>query len=427
MLTQGPSGADLPEDQCIFVRGYRVTRAFKLFPRLRGAAGHNPDPSGHDSGLELEVVSLPSFTKYKDPLHVLSEYIAERAPGCDFVLVHDDDLGRIRGIGDGTSPGSLQPDAVMGYLQKTEPEIAQVACDSLSSKNDISKTGAGDWMVAALAEESRSWVPCEPIRVGPSRGPPPILPAGLPADLGLSLAQRAKPSLILSKRDNQRKFIDLINQATFKWANWDPQRVIQIGDFGTVDKKTGEFKVEGNIFTHPEIEHIAQSYPPFEAPETDLYQIHSGQVRRLDIQADPGTSGGATEDQGLVHKSRWQFNAKRGAILLMHRPRLTCVPDGFLVEGLDLPILKRKVVAEQVYNCPGFYMYLSNKASEQVTVSLHTKTSTPPVIGASSNQALTVGWSADGATGVCLQAYRADATYTPLFRFKSLGRRNWWR
>ncbi|KAH8981177.1 hypothetical protein EDB92DRAFT_210315 [Lactarius akahatsu] len=63
MLTQGPSGADLPEDQCIFVRGYRVARTFKLFPRLRGAAGHTPDPSGHDSDPELEVVSLPSFTK----------------------------------------------------------------------------------------------------------------------------------------------------------------------------------------------------------------------------------------------------------------------------------------------------------------------------------------------------------------------------
>ncbi|KAI9439547.1 hypothetical protein H4582DRAFT_1812622 [Lactarius indigo] len=77
MLSQGPSGRvwptstegcdmfrqDLPEDQCIFVRGYRVTRAFKLFPRLKGAAGHTPDPSGPDCEPELEVVSIPSFTK----------------------------------------------------------------------------------------------------------------------------------------------------------------------------------------------------------------------------------------------------------------------------------------------------------------------------------------------------------------------------
>ncbi|KAI9435119.1 hypothetical protein H4582DRAFT_704429 [Lactarius indigo] len=64
MMSQGPSGADLPEDQCIFVRGYRVARTFRLFPRLRGAAGHTPDSSGHDSDPELEVVPLPSFTKF---------------------------------------------------------------------------------------------------------------------------------------------------------------------------------------------------------------------------------------------------------------------------------------------------------------------------------------------------------------------------
>jgi hypothetical protein len=46
----------------------------------------------------------------------------------------------------------------------------------------------------------------------------------------------------------------------------------------------------------------------------------------------------------------------------MHRPQLICVPDGFFDEKkFDLPLLKRKVVVEQVYNCPGFYMYLSNK------------------------------------------------------------------
>jgi len=64
--------------------------------------------------------------------------------------------------------------------------------------------------------------------------------------------------------------------------------LLQIGDFGTIDKKTGELKVEGNVFTHPQIKHIAQDYPAFVAPETDLYQIHSQQVRRLDIQADVG-------------------------------------------------------------------------------------------------------------------------------------------
>ena len=113
------------------------------------------------------------------------------------------------------------------------------------------------------------------------------------------------------KVNAQRKFIDLINEATFKWANWDPPKVIQvspsspiiavhrsaqvptshllqIGDFGVIDKKTGELKIEGNIFTHPETKHVAQDFPAYVAPETDLYQIHSEQVKRLDVKADEG-------------------------------------------------------------------------------------------------------------------------------------------
>jgi hypothetical protein len=31
-----------------------------------------------------------------------------------------------------------------------------------------------------------------------------------------------------SKCNAQRKFLDLINEATFKWANWDPPKVLQV-------------------------------------------------------------------------------------------------------------------------------------------------------------------------------------------------------
>jgi hypothetical protein len=114
--------------------------------------------------------------------------------------------------------------------------------------------------------------------------------------------------------------------------------------------------------------------------------------------------------QPVALKSRWQFNNEHSTILLMHRPHLLCVPNGFFDEKVDLPILKRKVVVEQVYNCPGFFMYLSNKgglcpilhmlhsfddglnaylyirplASEQVSVSLCSDTGT----NASSGQTL---------------------------------------
>ncbi|KAH9040352.1 hypothetical protein EDB85DRAFT_130624 [Lactarius pseudohatsudake] len=96
-LNCGPDGENLPEDQCIFIRGFRVTRKFRILPpRLKGAAGPNPDPEGYDEEPDMELIPIPSVPEYRDPLHILLEYIANEAPpNCEMVLVHDDDLTRL--------------------------------------------------------------------------------------------------------------------------------------------------------------------------------------------------------------------------------------------------------------------------------------------------------------------------------------------
>ncbi|KAH9023165.1 hypothetical protein EDB85DRAFT_1992298 [Lactarius pseudohatsudake] len=58
VLNRGPVGQDLPEDQCIFIRGYRVTRKLMILPRLKGAAGPNPDPKGPNSEPDVELVPI---------------------------------------------------------------------------------------------------------------------------------------------------------------------------------------------------------------------------------------------------------------------------------------------------------------------------------------------------------------------------------
>ena len=67
-------------------------------PKLRAAAGPNPDPKGDNSEPDAELISIPAVpkvypslraaihrlnpSKYRDPLHVILEYIAEvRAVG----------------------------------------------------------------------------------------------------------------------------------------------------------------------------------------------------------------------------------------------------------------------------------------------------------------------------------------------------------
>jgi len=171
---------------------------------------------------------------------------------------------------------------------------------------------------------------------------------------------------------------------------------------------------EGNIYTHPDIKPLANQYPLVEKaePQAEEYQIHSYEVRGKPVPAEVA----ANPAPGLVFTRQWQFNAKRGAVMAMHSPRLSTVPKGFFDEAFKrrFPALKGKSVIYEVYNSPGFFMYLSNKTSEQVTISLHANLNRPTP-GVNMPPPAPFIWSSQGTPGICHSVYRASGSYTPLF------------
>lgn len=58
----------------------------------------------------------------------------------------------------------------------------------------------------------------------------------------------------------------------------------QAGDYGKVDKKTGELVVEGNIYTHADTMQIANQYPCVQEAEVDKFRIHSLEVEGLSVE-----------------------------------------------------------------------------------------------------------------------------------------------
>ena len=62
------SNQNLPENQCIFIRGFRVARFSRIIPRLRAAAGHArlPDP---DPDKELQSIPVDAGVR-KTVLHL---------------------------------------------------------------------------------------------------------------------------------------------------------------------------------------------------------------------------------------------------------------------------------------------------------------------------------------------------------------------
>ncbi|KAI0295804.1 hypothetical protein BC826DRAFT_272338 [Russula brevipes] len=87
--------------------------------------------------MQLESIGSSVYADRQDPLHVLLQYINERAPDCDMALVHDDDLACISG----DSLDSLKPDVLMDSLRSSAPEVGQIQCDSFDG--DGSRTGLG--------------------------------------------------------------------------------------------------------------------------------------------------------------------------------------------------------------------------------------------------------------------------------------------
>ena len=68
LFARSYSRKDLPEDQCIFVRGFRATRKLRILPtKLKGAAGPKPDSKGYDEGSDAELIPVPALPEVKSP------------------------------------------------------------------------------------------------------------------------------------------------------------------------------------------------------------------------------------------------------------------------------------------------------------------------------------------------------------------------
>ena len=107
------------DNKCVFVRGFRVKQTVKPKPEIDLEQEYIVERIGDSAEVRtLFLALLPQIlilmpSKHRDPLDLLSEYIAkvstmnlclfdsdhvnlsrnvQRAPSCDMVLVHDDDL-----------------------------------------------------------------------------------------------------------------------------------------------------------------------------------------------------------------------------------------------------------------------------------------------------------------------------------------------
>ncbi|KAJ3724157.1 hypothetical protein DFJ43DRAFT_1158007 [Lentinula guzmanii] len=230
----------------------------------------------------------------------------------------------------------------------------------------------------------------------------------------------AQPGMFnLGSPQSSRKFIDLIFAASSKWANWDPPKQIHVGDYGTIDKKTGEFEKEGNIYEDVTTAEIATAHPPQTAAKDKTFEISSNHVRRTEFSLEPTASIPGIAEASI--KGEWRFSSKRGALLVMNQPRSTYIPPKALLKKLvDVPELKDKYLATETFSCPAYSLYLSSGEDEAVRLALLATVPLPTAVPLSVGGSIQSSWWNQNTSGLFRCASDNEYSYTPLYTLKRI-------
>ncbi|KAL5513485.1 hypothetical protein ACEPAH_3884 [Sanghuangporus vaninii] len=201
--------------------------------------------------------------------------------------------------------------------------------------------------------------------------------------------------VLLTRKLASRKFIDLINLAVCKWANWDPTIPVEPGDYGAVDRETGQFQKEGNIFHETEIADIVSKYSLITGPRIDDYITQCLNGRSRDGQTKIG--------------GQWQFGSKRAALLLSGS-RITRLPGELFEELKETKWGHGKHIVSHIHSCPAYALYLSDRNNETVTIDLRADVPLGPAQGVGIN----ASWTASGVKEIKKRRGRRRQSPDPL-------------
>ncbi|KAF9233271.1 hypothetical protein BU15DRAFT_80288 [Melanogaster broomeanus] len=163
---------------------------------------------------------------------------------------------------------------------------------------------------------------------------------------------------------------------TSKWANWDPPIPVEVGAYGKIDRDTGALIVEGNIYDPEFQEELDKVNGKLKMAESSPRgRRNRGRLHHRIIRCqDEGLQFGAGSGTVAIREGQ------RDALLVMHNPRLE---------------LQDKYLVTSVHVCPAFYMYLSNKSGENISLALVAQVPIAAAVGATAGGNVGFEWRTD--------------------------------
>ncbi|VDB89365.1 unnamed protein product [Peniophora sp. CBMAI 1063] len=236
-------------------------------------------------------------------------------------------------------------------------------------------------------------------------------------------------------RDPERTYTELLFHSSRKYASWDPEVPVRVGDWGVITRGTrspwyafwaygrrqGIFLKHGNIYEDGRAADFA--IPP---PKTHEHQGSTGISWVVSQNAvKVGTTGDASAQTPSSINCRAQasfkFSAGRGAVLCMDGDTITTIdPPGALRPLLDDTSLPEGVVVvSEVHATSSYARYLGTSAERQVSIGLRATAPALPDVGGADVGA---EWLISSTAGNFKSKINPDGarTYYPLFRLVAL-------
>jgi len=222
--------------------------------------------------------------------------------------------------------------------------------------------------------------------------------------------------------------VDLIHTAEGKYGNWDPSVPVRLGDYGYIDRKTGAFNAQGNIyegnFVIRHADTMAALGEPTTYPRDNHRVISSDSMTQFHHSADANlTSPAGIADVSVNWK--FKFGKRHGVALVMLNPAIRKFPkEGDLKPLLKVvnEELKGKVLVTSAITCDAYGFIIGHGSNEYASLGLAGGTTAAlPVSGGAGAQ---FSWIYSSTVGVWKVGSPEGQTYHPIFELSVL-KRGW--
>ncbi|EPQ59806.1 hypothetical protein GLOTRDRAFT_91284 [Gloeophyllum trabeum ATCC 11539] len=216
---------------------------------------------------------------------------------------------------------------------------------------------------------------------------------------------------------NSRLFADLIRNASIWYGNLAPNRnVVRVGEYGTMNKETGIFQSEGNIYDDNFIDLDVSSHHPLKqcSPEDNLVVVSRG-GRRMDANFNMQVEG-LPEFANCTVKGRWIFDNRRGAVVVLHKPVEWIIEKKDNLHSKVAKALEGKLLVTSLMACPMYALLLTESASRgaEAAVGLSLNEVGGSVSGKWQEFATNGMWRTAGGNG--------KFTFHPLYTLEKVGK-----